>query len=642
MDKLKKTYRKWRQKIIFCVMSCFMTFTTAIGGLLFDKTEIFAANNISIGVPNTVYATGESHRYLVNNQYYPTVSFTTGGTTEWGFLQDFMINGEVVFCIEPLVKTHNGYDYVVGNINTKLNASQQAYMSNIAWYGYGYNGDTSDLNKYATEVLIWENCGVQVGNITAELRNKVNEIRNLIASSTSKPSFHNSIVEINGYGKENAITITDTNGVINSWSNNIFSSNGYHVEKNGNNVTVWADVGVKQNGSASLLQGTNRIVWPQGQQVKHMICYISPSNAQTITRLGDPNYGSSNLTLKIARGSLELTKVNEVGNLLDGAVFNLKSITPGIDYDQNIVVKNGRIKVDDLIVGDYILTEVSVPDKHVMTQAVYEVTVKPNETTEQIVVNKLKPTGNIVLNKTLEKKPSVTVEETEEIKIDYSLIEFGLYAKEDIYDSVTLELLHEKGALLGEYGLDKNGTLEITGLPMGKYVLKEICTLDGYVLNTKEYEVIFRQEDYVTKEYTYELNVENKITKVAISKQDITSHKELKGATLKVLDESNNVVEEWISTDKPHMIYGLSVGKKYFLEETIAPDGYQLATSKVEFTVENIDNIQGVTMYNEMIPPIVNTSDPNLNYAIINVIVCMVAWSVIVYLKENRKRMNLS
>ena len=73
--------------------------------------------------------------------------------------------------------------------------------------------------------------------------------------------------------------------------------------------------------------------------------------------------------------------------------------------------------------------------------------------------------------------------------------------------------------------------------------------------------------------------------KTTISKVDITTEKELPGATLTIKDSSGNVVEQWVSTDKPHVIDALPEGK-YTLEETIAPDGYIRAES-IEFEVVN-------------------------------------------------------
>ncbi|MDO4538578.1 MAG: FctA domain-containing protein, partial [Coriobacteriales bacterium] len=65
---------------------------------------------------------------------------------------------------------------------------------------------------------------------------------------------------------------------------------------------------------------------------------------------------------------------------------------------------------------------------------------------------------------------------------------------------------------------------------------------------------------------------------VKVSKVDVTDQKELAGATIQILDAGGEVVEEWTSTDKPHEVEGLKAGAAYTLHETVAPDGYAIAS----------------------------------------------------------------
>ena len=58
--------------------------------------------------------------------------------------------------------------------------------------------------------------------------------------------------------------------------------------------------------------------------------------------------------------------------------------------------------------------------------------------------------------------------------------------------------------------------------------------------------------------------------------------KELPGAHLKVTDEDGNVIEEWVSTEKAHVIKELTVGKSYTMTETKPADGY--VTAAVSYT----------------------------------------------------------
>ena len=84
-----------------------------------------------------------------------------------------------------------------------------------------------------------------------------------------------------------------------------------------------------------------------------------------------------------------------------------------------------------------------------------------------------------------------------------------------------------------------------------------------------------------------------------LSKADLTDGKELPGASLQVLDSSGNIVEEWISTEEPHMIRGLLVGETYTMVETKPADGYTTAES-IEFKVEDTAEIQKHQMLDDI------------------------------------------
>lgn len=93
------------------------------------------------------------------------------------------------------------------------------------------------------------------------------------------------------------------------------------------------------------------------------------------------------------------------------------------------------------------------------------------------------------------------------------------------------------------------------------------------------------------------IKMEDDVTKVRISKKDITNKKELPGAKLKIIDENGDVVEKWTSGKKPYYIEKLPIGN-YTLIEVTAPNGYEKA-EKVKFTVEDTGEIQKVHMYDE-------------------------------------------
>lgn len=311
-------------------------------------------------------------------------------------------------------------------------------------------------------------------------------------------------------------------------------------------------------------------------------------------------------------GDFELRKTNDTGKLIDGSEFSLKHTT--LDFEKKLVVKDGKLSMTGLPVGEYLLTETKVPSGHAVLQKTFQVTVNKDQTTEQIVVNKLRPTGMLEINKTLE------ASNIEANKADYDLtkVQFKITANQDIYDSVSLEKLYSKEDAItvgsgkgsnddvvklvngtelenGIYSCDTNGKLSLSGLPMGTYSVEEIACPDGFVLDKEVKTVQFAQQDFVTLTYTSSLNINNELTKTVFSKVTADGDN-LYGVPMEIVDaKTGEQVYNWITDDNDLEIDGLTTGD-YIWREVNAPEGYVLA-KPVEFTVKDGD-IQDIEMKN--------------------------------------------
>ena len=277
--------------------------------------------------------------------------------------------------------------------------------------------------------------------------------------------------------------------------------------------------------------------------------------------------------------------------------------------------------------GKYHLEEVKVPEGFIglgKTQS-FEITGLLDFSKDEdgdpiytVTVKDEQPKGSVHLTKTVDDLDT----DTDLVdRSDLSKIQFVLKAKDDIYSPVDGTLMFAKdekittessGAIVntgteigkGIYALSKDGQLDISNLPMGtgeaKYYFEEVKTLDGCVLDEAKQSFTFRQKDFTTKNYSKDLNVENKTTHFEFNKTDVTGDKEVLGAQLTITDEKGNIVDQWVSTEKPHSIEGLVVGETYTLSETVTAKDY-IKASDIRFTVKSSSELETVTMKDKQV-----------------------------------------
>ena len=336
--------------------------------------------------------------------------------------------------------------------------------------------------------------------------------------------------------------------------------------------------------------------------IKELVENDLPFEAYIKLQKQDKNTGKF---VTYSNATFELYKLNEDTNKWEQVKCKV-----GNQYFTSWTTNNEGIARTEtkLEAGNYKVTEIKIPTGFIQIDGELTFKVdKRNSTLNYdedwdawitVTIQNEQPKGNLKLNKKVNLREDI---DTTMIKdIDFTKISFELVARENVIDYADGSVIYEKGKVIGKYNLKEDGTLTVENLPMGKYYLKELTTIDGAVLVQTEYDVIFEQTDTTTKEYTVNLNIENETTCIEISKTDITGEKELVGAKLTVIDENNEVVDSWTSTEKTHKIEGLIVGKTYTLREEIAPDGYVKA-SEIKFTIKNTNEIQKVTMIDKIV-----------------------------------------
>lgn len=236
--------------------------------------------------------------------------------------------------------------------------------------------------------------------------------------------------------------------------------------------------------------------------------------------------------------------------------------------EQRVTDEKGQITftADLPVDGKYYVKEIFAPDGFVTTEEVQEFTFEyaGEDQTE------------VSYDFTFENQPT-TVELT---KTDLTT------GKE--LPGAHLKVMDSDGNTVDEWTSTEESHV-IKELVVGKeYTMTETKPADGYV--TAE-SITF------TVENTAEIQkheMKDDVTKVQISKTDITGETEIPGAKLTILDKDDQVVESWTSTEEAHYIEKLPIGK-YTLREEQAPKGY-LLTADVTFEVKDTGEIQKVAM----------------------------------------------
>lgn len=135
----------------------------------------------------------------------------------------------------------------------------------------------------------------------------------------------------------------------------------------------------------------------------------------------------------------------------------------------------------------------------------------------------------------------------------------------------------------------------ITGLERGQtYTLTETIAPEGYLI-AKSIEFKVKSDGTATN-----VKMKDDSTKIKLEKVDENGQR-VSGARLQVLDENNNVIDEWTSSASSDrdITARLVVGKTYRLHEVSSPSTYALSED-VSFKVKNTGKLQTVTMVDHL------------------------------------------
>lgn len=304
-----------------------------------------------------------------------------------------------------------------------------------------------------------------------------------------RPSFDATAITVN-VGETQ--TITDSNNVLSQYNSIDKTVDGIRLQHNkGENtltITVDENCTLKNYRISDADMKNWGCIKDETRETDTNIYFEFPSGVQDqmmAMSYNDPVTMAFSLTIN-PLGNLELTKLNNNGDLVDGTIFTVNG--PG--YNGDVEVRNGRIILEKIKKGIYTIREKSVGTGYLLNTETYTVEVKPSETATQSIVNS-EPTGELSLTKIdIDTGNGNRVDGTAhhgDASIEGAV--YKLYADEDIYNVQRTVKYFSKNDEIGIYTFNKNGvaTAKITntstkanieakgnkiiGLPMGNYRL---------------------------------------------------------------------------------------------------------------------------------------------------------------------------
>ena len=554
---------------------------------LFGNTGLLNVN--AAAAPSSVTTKAKS------SLYYYTEKNGTDYISGYNFYRKELTDGTLAYCVSNIDTT-----VPAGTTLTSRGPILDKGLDYIIKNGYPYKTFTGDAKKdyYITQSAIWE--------YFDETRGSDNWKNTSFTSSSSgmKKYVYDLVVAAKNASKAADPTYSITASVSSatmSKSGNYFVSKEISVELNNTKDTY--TVALVDAPAGTIIKSTSgeeKTTFAKGETFKVYVptssvpvgegsvkLTVSSENVKKNTyyySTGKSGYQNiSPVTLyeiitKVTSSELVLNYKKQITKLsvskqditsqteLPGATLTIK------DKDGKVVEEwvsgDKPHYVEGLKAGTYTLTEKSAPKGYVLSEETIEFTLKEDG-----------KVTSVVMYNTKEKEPT-----------KYKISKQDITSKEEL-PGATLVIKDKNGKVVEEW-VSGNEPHYVKNLAVGTYTLTETIAPDGYVLSSETINFTVEKDGKVKTVVMY-----NELTKTKISKQDITTKEELPGATLVIKDKDGKVVAEWVSTNEPHYIEGLEAGV-YTLTETIAPEGYQLSSETIKFTIEEDGTLTTVVMYN--------------------------------------------
>lgn len=308
--------------------------------------------------------------------------YTTDNNGSVGMLLRRLVNyttGErvTVFCGEHFINSPTGViETGTQSIPTDPSIKYACKIAYFGWYSkYGNwvmdgsimaSSERAKLLDYVfTQQFIWESMGqssatFKDSSLQSQYVSFKSEISNKIANMERKPSFCNSAITIDAGTSK---TLTDSNNVLKDYNSIDKTTDGIRVThtkgENTMTITISNDCKVENYRISEATMKSWGVIKEETADNDTTVYITFKDGVQNqlySLNYNDPVTMSLELKINLA-GNLELSKLNEGGNLVDGAVFRVQ----GNNYSNDVTIKNGKLTLEKIKAGTYTIQEISAP-----------------------------------------------------------------------------------------------------------------------------------------------------------------------------------------------------------------------------------------------------------------------------------------
>lgn len=275
----------------------------------------------------------------------------------------------------------------------------------------------------------------------------------------------------------------------------------------------------------------------------------------------DKLYSKVTTNIKVNESSLKIVKKDEKTK------ERLSDITFEIKYaDTNEVLgtyktnENGEIILKNLKPCTLIIEEIKTKEGYILNKEKKEIKILYNEDLEIEIYNKKEPKGSLEI-----------IKKDKETK--------------ELLEGIIFEIQYANGTKIGEYTTDANGKIFIDNLKVGKVIIKEKSTKNGYILNKEKIEVNI-QEDKIVKIDIY--NEKEPRGGLKIIKIDKETNKKLQGVKFEIKYKNGDIIGNYITDENGEILVKDLKTEEIIIKEINTLEGYEL--DKKEKKIEIIKN----------------------------------------------------